>query len=143
MKSIAQKKREKAAYDRARRERLGESLREKRRAAYAVWGPLHRELERKRRQKGAQRHVEYCRRADYKAKKKVYDHKRMHGRYDKEWTEVALLLDELQKEIRRQQPDRFARYAESRRHGWSLLTHAKRREKHANERIVTLESICC
>lgn len=140
-KSIAQKKKEKAAYDRKYREKNAARIKANHAAYFQrTYDPVEAAKERKKRMP---KHVEYCRRPEYRAKKKVYDHNRMHGRYDKEWIEVALLLDELQKEIRRQEPDRFRRYAESQRHGWSPLTHAKRREQRANERIITLESICC
>ena len=140
-KSVAQKKKEKAAYDREYRAKNRALLKAKKAAYFQrTYDPVKAAEERK---KKMPQHIEYCRRPEYKAKKKLYDHNRMRGRYDGEWLEVALLLYELQKEIRRQEPDRENRYRQSQRHGWSPITHAKRREKRANERIITLESICC
>ena len=79
-------------------------------------------------------HVEYCRQPAYKAKKKVYDKKRR----DKELGDFAKAHDvilKLVKEIHRQMPDREARYAQAGRHGWSPITHQKRREKRAEARL--------
>ena len=120
------KKQRKAIYDRARRERLGEAIRDQKRAAYAVYGPLHRDKEREIRKARMPKHVEYCRRPEYRAKKSAYDRRRKLSRFG-EFSEAFAALEQLQKEIRKQMPDRFDRYAQSGRKMWNPIERQRRR----------------
>lgn len=100
-KTPEQKKAEKAAYDKVRRERLGEVLRERKRSAYYA---NHREMLRRHAAYRVNRmpsHVEYCRRPEYKAKKHIYDLQRNSAEYG-EFAEAHRLLVDLEKEIRSQ-----------------------------------------
>lgn len=100
-KTPEQKKTEKAAYDKARRERLGEVLRDKKRSDYYA---NHSEMLRRHAAYRAKRmpaHVEYCRRPEYKAKKHKYDLQRNSAEYG-EFAEAHRLLVDLEKEIRSQ-----------------------------------------
>lgn len=54
------------------------------------------------------RHVAYCRRPEYKAKKKEYDRKRRAKQYGQFAGAYGLFL-ELQREVRRQLPDKYER----------------------------------
>lgn len=117
----------KAEYDREYRRKNRELLKVKKAAYFQkTYDPVKAAIERKKRMPY---HVEYCRQPEYKKKKQIYDHNRMHGRYKGEWIKTALILDELQKEIRRQMPDRFERYKQTARKQWSPLTQLKRRIK--------------
>jgi len=115
----------KAEYDREYRRKNRQALKAKKAAYFQrTYDPIKAAVERKKRMPY---HVEYCRSPEYRKKKKAYDHSRMHGRYKGEWIEVALILDDLQKEIRRQMPDRFERYKQTARKQWSPLIQLKRR----------------
>lgn len=80
--SDEQRRAEKAAYDREYRAR-------------------NPEKERAYRQANMARHVEYCRRPEYRAKKHEYDAKRNEAEYG-EWAEAWRLLQDLEQEIRSQ-----------------------------------------
>lgn len=124
MKTVEQKKAEKAAYDKARRERLGEALRAQKRAAYYE---NHEESKRKQaeyRKKRMPKHVEYCRRPEYKAKKHEYDIRKACDEY-REWAESWRLLLELEKEIRSQASAYERRVA----NGYYLRSAQKRRRE--------------
>lgn len=100
-KTPEQKKAEKAAYDKARRERLGEVLRGRKCSAYYA---NHSEMLRRLaayRVKRMPYHVEYCRQPEYKAKKHIYDLQRNSAEYG-EFAEAHRLLVDLEKEIRSQ-----------------------------------------
>lgn len=100
-KTPEQKKAEKAAYDKARRERLGEVLRDQKRSAYYA---NHSEMLSRHaayRVKRMPAHVEYCRQPEYKAKKHIYDLQRNSAEYG-EFAEAHRLLVDLEKEIRSQ-----------------------------------------
>ena len=130
-KSVKEKKRLKADYDRNRRTEKSDELKSKKKAAYAIWGPIHREEERQKRKEGMPKHVEYCRQPEYKKKKKDYDRKVRVAEYG-EFAESYELLEELVKEIKRQMPDRFERYAQSGRQQWNPVNQQRRRNARTN-----------
>lgn len=92
---------EKAAYDREYRERVAEK-RSAQRAAYyeANRDRLLAQMAEYRKVR-MPKHVEYCRRPEYRAKKHEYDKKRNEAEYA-EWAETWRLLLDLEKEIRSQ-----------------------------------------
>ena len=124
--SAREKKRLKAEYDLKRRTELAEELKAKKKAAYAIWGPLHREEERKKRKERMPKHVEYCRQPEYKVYKSEYDKKRKLSRFGP-FAEAYKVLDQLKQEIKKQMPDRFERYAQSGRQQWNPTNQQRRR----------------
>ncbi len=123
-KSIAQKKRDKAAYDREYRKRNRALLKAKKAAYFQrTYDPAEAAKERK---KKMPQHIEYCRQKWYRQYKRDYDRNRRSSRYG-EYAECHSLLVELQKEIRKQMPSRFDRYRQTGRKAWSPLTYLKRR----------------
>lgn len=124
----AEKRAAKAVYDREYR-RKNRAMLKRKKAAYfkRTYDPVKAAIKRK---KTMPRHVEYCRRPEYKAWKKEYDKRRRSKDFGEFAAAHNALLDLLE-EIRRQEPDREERYRQSQRHGWSPLTHAKRRMKRA------------
>ena len=98
-KSKAQKRREKAEYDKARRMELRDEIREKKRAAYFANHEENLAKMAEYRKIRMPKHVEYCRRPEYKAKKVEYDRERRASEYG-EFAETWLLLLEVEKEIR-------------------------------------------
>lgn len=124
--SAKERKRLKAEYDRNRRERLHDRLKAEKKAAYAIWGPQHRDKEREYRKKTMPRHVEYCRQPEYRAYKAEYDHQRKLSRFGS-FVEAYQVLEELKKEIKKQMPDRFERYAQSGRQQWNPSNQQRRR----------------
>jgi predicted nucleic acid-binding Zn-ribbon protein len=121
----------KAEYDRNRRKEKDEELKAQKKAAYAIWGPKHREEERQKRKENMPKHVEYCRQPEYKEKKKDYDRKVRVEQYG-EFAESYELLEELVKEIKHQMPDRFERYSQSGRQQWSPINQQRRRYARAS-----------
>lgn len=130
-KSAKEKKRLKAEYDKNRRTEKAEELRAQKKAAYALWGPQHREEEREKRKKNMPKHIEYCRQPEYKEWKKKYDRRLRVAEYG-EFAECYELLEQLVKEIKRQMPDRFERYAQSGRQQWNPVNQQRRRNARAN-----------
>ena len=124
----------KAEYDRKYRKKNRARIKA-RKAAYfqSTYDPVKAAKER---QKKMPEHVEYCRRPEYKAWKKKYDRKRQLSKYG-EFAEAYNILLLLEKEIRRQEPNREVRYAQSGRKQWSPLTYQKRREKRDESNINT------
>lgn len=57
------------------------------------------------------KHVEYCRRPEYKAWKKDYDKRFLAKKKYGEFAEAAILLNELESEVNTRSEDRFQRYA--------------------------------
>jgi hypothetical protein len=121
----------KAAYDKKRRTEKADELKAQKKAAYAIYGPLHRDEEREKRKQNMPKHVEYCRQPEYKKKKKVYDREMRVAEYG-EFAESYELLEELVKEIKRQMPDRFERYAQSGRQQWNPNNQQRRRYARAS-----------
>ena len=130
-KSVKEKKRLKAEYDKKRRTEKSDELKAKKKAAYAIYGPLHRDKEREIRKKNMSKHVEYCRQPEYKEWKKKYDRKLRVAEYG-EFSESYELLEQLVKEIKRQMPDRFERYAQSGRQQWNPVNQQRRRNARTN-----------
>jgi len=96
-KGIEQKKLEKAEYDKDRRSRLSDRIkREKAEYFRRTYDPVKAAEDRKKRMP---RHVEYCRREEYKKWKVEYD-KRYRARTEYgEFAEAFLALMEVEKEI--------------------------------------------
>jgi hypothetical protein len=130
-KSDEEKKRSKSEYDKKRRTEKAKELRAQKKAAYALWGPQHREEEREKRKKNMPKHIEYCRQPEYKEWKKKYDRKVRVAQYG-EFAESYELLEELVKEIKRQMPDRFERYSQSGRQQWNPINQQRRRYARAS-----------
>ncbi len=95
----AQRRKEKAEYDKARRNELRDEIREQKRAAYYANHKESLGKHAKYRKKRMPKHVEYCRRPEYKEKKVEYDRKHRAAEYG-EFAETYLLLLEVEKEIR-------------------------------------------
>lgn len=124
-------KKAKAAYDREYRRKNKAMLQAKKAAYYQrTYDPIKAAKERK---KTMPRHVEYCRRPEYKKKKYAYDRKREAAKYG-EYAECRDILRVLMKEIKRQEPDRFERYRQAQRFAWNPFTYVIRRENRAKER---------
>jgi hypothetical protein len=126
----------KAEYDRKRREKLGDKLRAKKKAAYAVWGPQHREKERENRKKRMPYHVEYCRQPKYKKYKVEYDRK-LRAKAFGDFAECHRLLLQLTREINKQCPDRFEKYRQSGRHQWNPINQQRRRARARTKSAIT------
>ena len=119
-------KAKKAAYD--RRYRKKNLARKKAQAAayfQRTYDPVKAAMERKKKRP---QHVEYCRQPKYRAYKRRYDKQRRASVYGA-FADAYEMLKELQKEIRIQMPDRFERYAQSRRHQWNPINQIIRRER--------------
>lgn len=116
----------KAEYDRQRREQLGEILLVKKRAAYhaavAANPEIVRAKEREHRQKNMGRHVEYCRRPEYRAWKRDYDRSYRARQDYGPFAEAFLTLQELEQEIAAR-ATRYDIYAQN-----GLLNKAKGRK---------------
>lgn len=110
--TLEEKRAAKSAYDRAYRERPGR--REQERTYNAAWYQANKDREREReiRQANMPRHVEYCRRPEYRVKKVSYDLQRRASVYG-EFAEAYLILLELQREIRQRAPSYYERHSET------------------------------
>jgi len=96
-KSKAQKRAEKAAYDSLYRIRNHELLKAKKRAHHLrTYDPAKARVERK---KKMARHVEYCRRPEYKRWKSVYDRKYRSKKFFGPFAEAAMILADLKHSI--------------------------------------------
>lgn len=115
-----EKKKLKAAYDREYRNRNHVVIKAKKAARYRV--NCDREKEREIRKKRMPRHVEYCRRPEYKAYKHEYDKRRNESEFG-EFAEAWRLLQELEKEIRSQSTAYERRVA----NGYYIRSAQKRR----------------
>jgi hypothetical protein len=91
----------KAAYDKARRDALGETLRASKREAYhrlvATRGGEVRAKQKAYRDANVDYHNEYCRRPEYREKKHTYDVRR-HWAGD-EWADAAVVMRVVEDEI--------------------------------------------
>ena len=94
----------KAEYDRKRREALGDRLRAEKRAAYYANhdANLAKQAELRKREGEYEKHLEYLRTPEYRAKKKQYDEELRKAEYG-EFAETWRLLLDLEKEIRSRQ----------------------------------------
>lgn len=93
----AEKREAKAAYDAEYRKRDPEVLRARKAEYYRTH--VDREKEREARRKRMPKHVEYCRRPEYKAKKSVYDQRYRAEKYYGPFADAGLMLLKLQEEI--------------------------------------------
>ena len=92
----AQKKAEKAAYDREYKNLNAEWLKERRREYFkATYDPAKAAAERKPKMA---KHVEYCRQPEYRVKKSAYDLKRRAGEFG-EFADAYMLLSDIEREI--------------------------------------------
>ena len=131
-------KAEKAVYDREYRRKNRGWLKAKQAAYFQrTYDPVQAAIERKKRMP---QHVEYCRQPAYRAWKKEYDRKLRASRFGAfaDAHEVLLLL---KAEIKRQEPDRFERYRQSRRHAWNPEVMKRRREHARQKQEVFLKTI--
>jgi hypothetical protein len=125
------RKRRKAAYDKKYRKRNWKRI-QARHAAYfqRTYDPVQAAKERKKRMPY---HVKYCRQPWYRAWKREYDRRRCAGRFGAFAGAYKALL-ELLKEVRKQMPDRFERYAQSGRKQWSPINQERYRRKNYERR---------
>lgn len=115
---------DKAEYDRKYRKLNKERLRAQKAAHFKrTYDPVLAAIERKTKMP---RHIEYCRRPEYVAWKKKYDQKRRLARLG-DFKEAYAVLQDLRKEINKQMPDRFERYAQAQRHQWNPINQQRRR----------------
>lgn len=121
----------KAAYDLEYRNRNREMLKAKKAAYFQkTYDPTKAAVERKA---TMPRHIEYCRRPEYREIKKNYDRRKLLEEYG-EYAGCYLLLRELRAEIKKIQPDRFQLYRESGRKQWSIATQQERRRRRAESK---------
>jgi hypothetical protein len=92
-----ERKAAKAAYDAKRRAEKAEEIKAAKAAYYQRTRDPEREREIRRQNKG--RHVEYCRRPEYRAKKAEYDRQKHLAEYGP-LADAVPLLEELEREIR-------------------------------------------
>lgn len=119
-------KAEKATYDREYRERNRPLLKAKKAAYFQrTYDPTKAAIERSVKMP---KHIEYCRRPEYRKKKSEYDRRKILEGYG-EYAECYLLLRQLKVEIRKIQPDRFELYRESGRKQWSIATMIERKRR--------------
>lgn len=123
------KKQAKAEYDRKYRKKNRVRLRAKKAAYFQrTYDPKQAAKARKKRMPA---HVEYCRQPEYRAWKKEYDRER-RGKKFGPFAEAHAILLELKKEIAKQMPDRFERYAQAQRHQWNPINQERRRRAKLN-----------
>lgn len=127
--TIDEKKARKAEYDRGYRARDPEGRKAAKHEYFKrTYDP---DKERVKRKQNMPRHVEYCRRPEYKAKKNEYDKQRWADEYG-EFNETYRLLLELEKELRaqasgyerRKQRGYYTRSAQQRRRALWLARQA-------------------
>jgi hypothetical protein len=99
-----EKRRAKAEYDRERRAKLGNELRAAKREAYIANHEMNlaKQAEFRKRPGEYEKHLEYLRTPEYRAKKKQYDEELRKAEYG-DFAETWRLLLDLEKEIRSQQ----------------------------------------
>jgi hypothetical protein len=123
---MSDRKKQKAAYDREYRKHNKERIRAKK-AAYhkRTYDPVEAAKERRKR---APQHLEYCRQPNYKEWKRDYDKRRRDSKFG-EFAEAYEAFKALIREIRKQMPDRFERYAQAGRKQWDAATRQRYRRK--------------
>jgi len=116
----------KARYDKEYRKKNRRRIKA-RAAAYfqRTYDPVKAAKERKKRMPY---HVEYCRQPWYRAYKREYDKKRRARKFGA-FADAYKVLLQLMKEVKKQMPDRFERYAQAGRHAWNPINQARRRRK--------------
>lgn len=100
-KTDEQKRADKAAYDKSRRDTIGDKIRSDKRNAYYANHEYYKAKHKEYRAARMPKHVEYCRSQEYRAKKHDYDISKAKDEYG-EWGDTWRLLLDLEKEIRRQ-----------------------------------------
>lgn len=117
-------KAQKAVYDKKYRARNKERI-ATRKAAYfqRTYDPVKAAKERKKRMPY---HVQYCRQPWYKKWKREYDRERRSKRFGA-FAEAHKVLLMLRKEVKKQMPNRFERYAQSGRHQWNPINQQRYR----------------
>lgn len=136
-KTLAQKRADKAEYDRARRAALGERLLAKKRAAYHAEVKANpekvRERERRNRAKRKNAHAEYCRRPEYREWKQSYDRRYRADRIYGPFAQAFLTLRDLETELAGR-ASKYERYSENgtlnkcqrRKRDYEQATHCRR-----------------
>lgn len=116
----------KAAYDKRYR-KLNRARLKAEHAAYfqRTYDPVKAAVERKKRMP---KHVEYCRQPWYVAWKREYDKKRRARKFGA-FADAYKVLLQLVKEVKKQMPDRFERYAQAGRQQWNPINQERRRRK--------------
>lgn len=122
----SEKRAAKAAYDAEYRERNRAGLKAKKAAYYA--SNVDREREREVRKKRMPRHVEYCRRPEYKKWKAQYDRKYLARKRYGDFGAAAIVLRDLEVEI----SSRASRIEISRTNG-TLNKHQNRRRDYERQ----------
>ena len=116
----------KAEYDRKYRKKNRARLKAEKAAYFQrTYDPVKAAKERKKKMPA---HVEYCRQPWYKAWKKKYDKQRRESKFGP-FAEAYAMLLKLKKEIAKQEPDRFERYAQSQRHQWNPTNQQRRKQR--------------
>ena len=122
----------KAAYDRAYRKKNRARLKAAKAAYFQrTYNPVKAAKERKKKMPA---HVEYCRQPWYKAWKKRYDKKRRDEKFG-DFKGAHDVLAALIKEIKKQMPDRFERYAQAQRHQWNPINQQRRKNVNIGKQI--------
>ncbi len=134
-KSPAQKKAEKAAYDAEYRAKNRASLKAKKAAYYA--NNHDREKEREYRKKRMPQHVEYCRRPEYRVKKKAYDRPHRAKKFYGPLWEAALLTQDIRNAVLEQQSDYEIRLAK----GTLSKSQKRKRDYDQNQRSRTVGQV--
>ena len=117
-------KKAKAEYDRKYRKKNRARIKAEKAAYFQrTYDPVNAAKERKKKMPA---HVEYCRQPEYKAWKKKYDKKRRSFKFG-DFAEAHAVLLKLIKEIHKQMPDRFEKYAQAQRYGWNPNNQQRRK----------------
>jgi len=117
----AERKEAKRLYDARRRVEKEEEIKAKKRDYFKrTYDPAKAAAERKERMP---RHVEYCRRPEYKAWKREYDRRHLAEKKFGEFAEVALLLQDIEREVEQ----RATRYEIYRTNGTLNKAQTRRR----------------
>lgn len=107
-KTKAQRVREKAAYDAEYRKKNRAVLKAKKAAYFKeTYDPVAAAVERKR---NMPRHVEYCRRPEYRARKTIYDKQYRAKKHFGPFAEVAMLTIDLNREIKQRMTNYEIKY---------------------------------
>jgi hypothetical protein len=123
---VLTKKQRKAAYDKEYR-KLNRARIKANHATYfqRTYDPAKAARERKKRMP---EHVKYCRQSWYRAYKREYDKRRRAARFGG-FADAYKVLLQLVKEVKKQMPDRFERYAQTGRQQWNPTNQERRRRK--------------
>lgn len=126
-KTAAQKKEEKRLYDLEYRAKNREMLKAKKHEYFKrTYDPVAAAVERKKRMP---KHIEYCRRPEYRVKKQVYDRKRRAAEYG-EFAEAFQLTIDLNRAIRERAPRHEVKY----QNGGTNKAQRRKREAQTQER---------